>query len=791
MIRHNLLLFYRNFRQFKSTFFINLLGLSTGLASVIMIYLWANDELSFDRFHENTARIYQVMDNENSDGTIKTTGHTQDFLGTLLKEEMPEVEYGATTTPRDFFPSFVLHAGNDYVKGTVKFADEDFFNIFSYNIIEGNADHILSNEISVAISSSLSKRLFGTTENAIGKTFEWQAMTLKQTVEVSGVFNDVPQNASEQFDFVLPMKVLLKLIGSKGERDWNNITPFHNYVLLREDADVAALNDRIKNIIQDRTGKPSTRTFFLQPYGDLYLHGRFENGISTGGRIEYVRLFVAIALVILVIACVNFINLFTAKASRKIKEVGIKKAIGAQRKTLIRQYLGESVLMSVISLLIALLLVQLALPQFGEITGKNLFLTFDTKSIVVISIITLTTGLLAGVYPAIYISGFQPAKILRGQLSSSPGESWTRKGLVVFQFTLSIIFIVCVLVLHQQVRYIQTRDLGFSKDNVIFFESEGRVPATSATFISEINNIPGVINASGMLGNIINVSSGMPGGGTPDRGAWKGKEIILSNTAVNYGLLETLGIKLKAGRTFSEDFPADRNKIILNESAVNLLDLDDPIGKFFNDKEIIGVVKDFHSQSAHEMIQPLLFRLEPDASTTIMVKIESGNEKETIAAIENFYKTYNPGYAFSYKFLEDQYRAQYAGEAKVGTLSKYFASLAIIISCLGLFGLAVFTAERRKKEVSIRKVLGSTQLEIVSLMSRDFTRMVFVSIVIGLPVSFMITSWWLEGFAYKIEISWWYFAVSAMLVILLTWLTVGAQTIKVARVNPADSLRSE
>lgn len=468
-----------------------------------------------------------------------------------------------------------------------------------------------------------------------------------------------------------------------------------------------------------------------------------------------------------------------------------EEGYGAQRKVLMGQYLGESILMSVLSLMIALAIVQIALPQFNGITGKNILLTFDAKSLVALVVITLTTGLLAGVYPAIYISGFQPAKILRGQISSSPSETWTRKGLVVFQFSISIVFVVCVLVLHQQLSYIGSRDLGFNKDNIIFFESEGKVSETSETFISEVKNIPGVVNASGMLGNIINVASGMPGGGTPGRISWKGKDIVLPNSAINYDLIETLGMKVTMGRSFSRQFPADDKAIILNESAVNMLGIEDPIGKIFDGREIIGVVKDFNSGSPYELTQPHSFRLEPGASATMMIKIQSGSEKETIASIEKFYKSYNPGYTISYRFLEDQYKATYAGEARVGVLSKYFASLAIIISCLGLFGLAVFTAERRRKEMSIRKVLGSTQFQIVSLLSREFTRIILLAIVIGLPVAFVITQSWLEGFAYRIEISGWHFALSAMLVILLTWLTVGAQTIKVARINPADNLRSE
>jgi putative ABC transport system permease protein len=791
MFRHSMLLLYRNFKQFKNTFFINLIGLSTGLASVILIYLWAKDEMSFDRFHEKNARLYQVMDNENVEGTIKTTGHTHDFLASVLKEEMPEVEFAATVTPRDFFPSATLYANKDHVKGLPKFAEEDFFNIFSYGLSEGNAGQILSKETNASISKSLAKDLFGTTENLVGKTFEWQMMNLKQTVEVSGVFEDVPANASEHFDLVLPMSSLRKIIGaSPTDRDWNNITPFHTYITVKENTDVAALQTRIKDLIYSKTGKAFPHSLFLQPYGDLYLYGRFENGVSVGGRIEYVRLFGIIAGVILLIACVNFINLFTAKASKRVREVGIRKAIGAQRKTLMGQYMGESMLMSVISLVIALAIVQLTLPQFSEITGKHLLLTFDLSSLSIIAAITLVTGMLAGVYPAIYISGFQPAKILRGQLTSSPGEAWARKGLVVFQFTLSVIFIVCVLVLDRQVEFLQGRDIGFDKENILFFESEGKAAETASTFIAGIKNIPGVVNASSMLGNIVSEASGMPGGGTPGRLTWNGKDIIMQSSAVNYGLIETLGITMKSGRTFLPEFPTDRDKIIYNQAAIDALGLTDPIGKIVDGKEIIGVVNDFNP-SLYELMQPFNFRLEPEAGTTVIVRIKPGTENETIASLEQFYKTYNPGYTFTYKFLDDRYEAQYAGERKVGMLSEYFAGLAIIISCLGLFGLAVFTAERRSKEIGIRKVLGSTEFQIVSLISRDFTRMIFVAVVIGLPLSFVITSSWLERFAYKIEITWWYFAVAASLVLLLTWVTVGVQTIKAARVSPVNSLKSE
>ncbi|MEI9920864.1 MAG: FtsX-like permease family protein [Bacteroidota bacterium] len=790
MLRHNLLLIYRHFKQYKSTFFINLVGLSTGIACVLLIYLWANDELGFDRFHEKTDRLYQVMDNETNDGVIKTSGHTYDFLASALKEQMPEVEYAAAVTPRDFFPAFTLHAGNDHVKGIGKFAEGDFFKIFSFGLTQGNASQVLSKENSVVISSSLAKDLFGNTDDVVGKTIEWQFATLKQTVEITGVFTDVPHNASEHFDFVLTFDAFRKLIGDTPDRNWNNVTPFHTYFTVKENTDVAALQDKLSSLVKANVDKSFSHSLFFVPYGDLYLYGRYENGVSVGGRIEYVRLFSIIAGVILLIACVNFINLFTARATKRVREVGIKKAIGAPRKTLIKQFLSESMIMSVISLVIALGIVLLVLPQFSDITGKQLSLQLDPASFITIISITIITGLLAGAYPAMYISGFKPATILRGHLSSTAGEAWARKGLVVFQFTLSVIFIVGVLVLNSQVAFVQSRNIGFDKNNVLFFETEGKVAETASAFIAELKNISGVVNASGMLGNIVGESSGMPGGGTAGMLTYNGKQIIMYSAAVNYELLETLGIGMKSGRTFSKDFATDRDKIIYNQAAIDAMGLTDPVGKIIDGREIIGVVNDFY-QSVYDVIKPFNFRLEPEASTTIMVRIERGQEKETVAALEKFYKAYNPGYVFNYNFLDAHYQSQYAGERKVGLLAEYFAGLAIVISCLGLFGLAVFTAERRSKEIGIRKVLGSTELQIVSLISRDFTRMIFVSVIIGLPVSYVLTSYWLERFAYKIEITWWYFAVSAAIVFLLTWITVGMQTIRAARVNPVTSLRSE
>lgn len=789
MFKHNLLLTFRNFRRFKSSFFINLIGLSTGLACTLLIYLWVNDELRFDKFHEKGDRIFQVMENREMEGTIKTTGQTQDFLARVLAEEMPEIELATVVTPPNFFPSFKLSLAEKQVKGVAKFVGKDFLNIFSYTLLVGNKNTVLVNKNGIVISESLAKSLFKTIDDCVGKSIEWQIMDLTRLVSITGVFKDVPVNSSERFDFLLTFDAFKDLIGIKGEEmNWSGSAPFLTYVLLKKKTDVDNLNTKMADLIKRKSKDDQHRTLFLKLYSDKYLYGNYKNGTEAGGRIEYVNLFSIIAIFILLIACINFMNLSTAKASRRILEVGIKKVFGAERRTLVWQYLGESILMTLISLLIALVLVILLLPRFSEITGKHLELLFDTRITFAFAIITLVTALLAGSYPAIYLSGFSPIMLLKRQVNASFGDLWSRKGLVIFQFTISVIFIVSVLVVYKQIEFVQKKSLGFNKDNVLYFETDGKVIGNAETFIAEVKNISGVVNASSMLGNIISVEEG---GGMPGKIQWKGKEMILAGAAVNYELLELLGIEIKEGRTFSRLFASDKNKVIYNEAAIELFGLTDPVGKIVDGQEILGVVKNFHYQSFRELIKPYSFRLEPQAGTNILVKIRKGTEQKTIGELQKLYQSYNPGLVFNYKFLDQDFQAQYVAEKRVALLSRYFAALAIIISCLGLFGLASFTIEKRTKEIAIRKVSGSSQFEIVRLLSNEFTKMVIVSICIALSISYFMVSRWLENFAYRIELDWLYFVGAGVIALVTAWLTVGIQTIRASKINPAKSLASE
>ena len=609
--------------------------------------------------------------------------------------------------------------------------------------------------------------------------------------QISGVMADLPAYSSAQFEYVLSFEGFRE--ENEWVRNWFNTAP-QTHILFRPGTDVAAFNKKIFDLVRTKTeGKANHRSPFVREYRKAYLHNRYENGALVGGRIEYVRMFSIIAGFILLIACINFMNLSTARASRRLKEVGVKKAIGARKSTLVGQYLSESILMAFISLGVALLLVVLMLPKFNVITEKHLTLTFDPLFISVLLGIVLFTGLVAGSYPALYLSKFNPAVVLKGKLTGLIGEAWARKGLVMFQFTLSIMLIVSVWVVYKQINFIQTRSLGYDKDNVMIIFSEGKVNESAETFLQEVQKIDGVAGASSTGHDMTGHNGGTYGI------EWEGKDpndrTEFERVSVNYDFIELMGIEMKEGRTFSKDFGDEESKIIFNEAGIKFMGMKDPVGKkvklWDNDVEIIGVAKDFNFESFHEVVKPLFFFLNIKNCRNMMVRIEKGKEQETIARLESFYKDFNPGFPFSYRFLDEDYQQLYASERRVATLSKYFAGLAILISCLGLFGLAAFTAERRVKEIGIRKILGSSNRAIVYLLSGEFTKMVVVAIAIALPASWYFASKWLEGFAFHIDLEWWFFAGSGLVALLIAWLTVGFQTIKAARINPTECLRSE
>ncbi|MCX2681747.1 ABC transporter permease [Galbibacter sp. EGI 63066] len=783
MLKQNIKIFLRNIKRQKSSFLINVIGLSTGLACVLLIALWVSDELSIDKFHDNDTRLYQVVELAKTDGTIRMNPVTSGLLAEALAQKFPEIEQETSVRAISESP---LKVDDKDIKTNGLYASKDFFKVFSYSLISGNINDVLVANNSIAISKSLARILFGSADNTIGKTIYFER---DKPFFVSGVFEDVPHNSSMQFDYVISFEYAKETMPPISNWDYNKVNA---YIVLRKGVNISSFNAKIKDFIATNSDNDN-RSVFTRLYSDAYLYGTYENGVQVGGRIEYVRLFSIIAFLILLMACINYMNLSTANASKRIKEIGIKKALGSKRKVLIVQYLSESLLTTFLSLLIAVLIVVLLIPQFNIITGKELSLTVNGRYLTSIIGIMILTGLIAGSYPAFYLSGLNTIKTLKGTLKSTWGEVFTRKGLVVFQFTLSIILVVSVMVIYKQIEFVQNKNLGYDKNNIVYFDIEQNIAENLDSFLAETKNLEGIENASSIGTNIVG------GVNTWDNLQWPEKmsdeKIVFEMRPVNYGMLETLGIGLKKGRNFSKDFGAETTKIIFNQAAIDIMGLEDPIGKEVSIQgtrlQIVGVTDNFHFTSLHEQINPLFFVLQPTWTHMIMAKVSPGKEKEALANIRRLYQKYNPGLQLDYRFLDDTYQSLYTAEQRVSTLSKYFAGLAILISCLGLFGLVKFNAERRKKEISIRKVLGQTATQVTVMLSSEFAKLVLFSIFLALPFSYLLVKDWLSDFAYRIPLSFWYFIGAGAIALVVAILTVSFQSIKAAISNPVKNLRTE
>lgn len=788
MLYHNVILAVRSVLRYKIPFFINLVGLCTGLASALLIYLWVNDEMNFDRFHENSERIFQVMEKRTQTDGVKLSDESSGVLAETIADIVPEVEYAAAIAPSTWFSKFTLSLGDKNVKAYGQYVGPQYFSIFSFPLIQGNKTDALNDKNSMLVSRSLAISLFGTTDNVIGRAVEFQH---EREFQVSGVFEDLPANSSEHFDFVLSFEHYKDI--QSWVRNWsdNNRGP-HNFLKLREGSNVKAVNEKIKGLIA-QNAEEKNRAPILLPYEDTYLYNSFDHGVRTGGRIDSVRLFSIIAVFILLIACINFVNLSTARASRRLKEIGIKKATGASRVQLILQFLSESLLLTAISVIISLVIVYSILPEFNTLTGKEIVLK-PTELLLPLIVMTLITAIAAGAYPALYLSGFDPVAVLKGHLNVSFGEVWVRKGLVVFQFTLTVVLIVSVIIIYEQIQYIQHGELGYNKDQVIRFDSEGKVLGSQETFLAALEQIPGVIRAAGSYHNIVGRNFGT------NQFNWSGKnqdeKVFIEGMLGSASLLETLGMKIIQGRKFTNESPYD--EVIVNEQALKTMNMTDPIGKTIeiwgNPMKIVGVLQDFHFESLHIAVTPMYYARATDSNNSwfkILVKLEAGKERETIQRIEEFYKTYNPGFVLDYAFLDEAFQRQYNSENRIGKLSKYFAGIALVISCLGLIGLTAFTTERRTKEIGIRKVLGASQASIINLIATGFMQITIVSIIIALPLSYITGREWLNSFVYHIDLQWWYFIIPSVTVLFIAWLTVSLQTLKPSGMNPVNSLKSE
>ncbi len=786
MFKHNLLISFRSFRRYKSTFLINLFGLATGLATVLLIYLWVDSELKTGQFREKYSdRHYQIMRNIPLSTGIQTKETSPGPLAKALTEEFPEVAYAFSITT--IASEGVLSFENEHARAMPKFAGEGYLNVFGCDLISGSKEPASSGMNHVLISEKLANQLFKAPDLAPGKTVTFKGDEINDPFIVSGVFRPV-SDPSQQFDILFSYDYFIAKFPAMDE--WYN-GGVQSHLVLNPEADIHQFNDKIKNFL-DTKQPNNTHTLFAQKYSDRYLYGTYENGIPVAGRVTYVRIFSLIAVFILVIACINYMNLSTAQASRRVKEIGVKKAIGVQRKSLIHQYFGESVFMSLLALVLAVGMALLLLPQFNLITGKELDLSQASGIALPVLLITLLTGLVSGIYPGLYLSGFKPVLALKGKISAGSGALWLRKGLVVFQFAVSVVLILAVIVIYRQIDFVQTSNLGYNNENIVSFHKEGKLAGDPSTFVAEAEKFPGVLDLSSMAGSL-------PGkiGGRWNLG-WDGqlpeeKKVRFVFMHGDYGLAELLGITLKEGRFFSKEFPTDNKAIILNQAALDIIGYEDPLGKTMDingPRQIVGVVENFHFEGMHHEIKPLIIQLY-GGGTTFVAKIGSEDQPETISKLEELYTSLNPGYPFEYKFLDQNYQHLYDEERRIATLSNYFAGIAIAISCLGLLALTAFSTQRRFKEIAIRKVLGSGSLGIIRLFSKEFIVLIVFSIIIALPTGFYLMSSWLDGFAYRINLDPAFFLVAGMLIMAVAWLTIMVQTARSARVNVTESLRSE
>ncbi|MEO5892100.1 MAG: ABC transporter permease [Ferruginibacter sp.] len=792
MIKNYLKIAWRNLIRNKAFSVINISGLALGMACSLLIMLWIQDERSVDNFHANGKQLYQVYERWYYDGKVEASYSTQGLLAEELKKVIPEVQYASSMDYAAQPGTQNNFAVDDKVnKMSGKFASADFFSMFSFHVLQGTASTALSNPGSIAISRRMAESFFGSAEKAIGKAIRYEN---KEDLQVTAVFENIPVNSSHQFDFLRGWIDYVR--DNQWVHNWGNTSP-ETFVQLRKEADAVKVQAKIKDFIYRYKSKEkgSVTELALQPYAEKYLHSTFKNGYIDGGRITYVRLFRIVAVFILLIACINFMNLATARSAKRSKEVGIRKVIGAVRSSLIGQFIGEALLLTFFSVIIAVTLTAVLLPAFNQLTGKQLSLPVR-QPFFWVSIIALlvTTGFVAGSYPALFLSSLKPIRVLKGNMKFSWSATFFRKGLVVFQFALSVILIVSMIVIYQQINYIQSKNLGYDRENLIYLQIEGNLVKSYDLFKQEAAKEAGIVSITKMRNSptVIGHHTGNI--------EWPGKDpnvsVSFADGVVGYDFVKTMKLTLLQGRDFSKDFGTDSTAYILNQAAVNKIGFKDPVGQTISwgkrQGKVIGVMQDFHFNSMHQAIDPLIIRLDEKWSYgNILVRTRAGKTKEAIAGLEKICKSLNPGFPLAFQFSDQEYAKMYNNEKVVSKMANYFAFLAIFISCLGLFGLATFTAEQRKKEIGVRKVLGASVSVIVRQLSTDFLKPVAIAFLVAFPVAWYGMNLWLNDFVYKINIEWWVFALAGLLTVCIALLTVSYQSIKAAIANPVKSLRTE
>ena len=783
MFRNYIKVAFRSLFRQKGYSFINITGLAIGIAGFILISLWVNNELSFDCFHEKKERLYRVnmTRDESSFNTI-----TPLKLGPALKDLHPEIE--DFTRIRPWGRSLVKYGDKSFVEKRIFLSDPAFFKILSFPFVYGNPENALSDLNSVVLTKDASMRYFGDI-NPVGKMLYIHAY--EKDFIVGGVIENIPDNSSIKFD----MMGRIELMSKERFESWEYAAI--NLVLLTKNADEGSINSKIKNFFREHLDPETTLNVVLQAIKDVHL---YEYG--KPGLIKQIYMFSIIAIFILLLASINFMNLSTARASKRIKEVSIRKVVGAVKKNLVFQFLGESVIISFIALGLAIILVELTLPYFNIIAGRNLSLISDQfNSIgIFLVIITLLTGIFSGGYPAFYISSFQPIRFLKGNSAGRHSNQIFRKTLTIFQFTISIVLIISTIIVHRQINYIKNKDIGLNRDLVISIPNNPELNKKFESYRTELVNTGFVQSVTSSATSPFDVGQFIP---INWESHYDEEDVTMRYTMIGYDYFKTLNMSFVSGRTFSREILLDNaESCVINETAARLMGFDSPLGKevFFKHPSfpeslkrvrIIGVVKDFHSNSMHNVIGPFLFRIYKPWQTYVYIKLNPGNTQEALAVIEETSIRMSPEYPFSFEFLDDSYNRLYNSENRLSKIFNSFSILTIFVSCLGLFGLTSYTVEQRTKEIGIRKVLGASISNIVQMLSMDFIKWVFIANAIAWPLASIVMTEWLKNFAYRFPMEWWIFIMGGGISIIIAILTVSLQTIIAAMANPVEALRYE
>jgi putative ABC transport system permease protein len=791
MFKNFFLIAVRNIARHKVFTLINVTGLAVGLAASLFILLWVQDEFSFEKFNLKGENIYRVEEDQFYSGARYHVTVTPVPSGPVWKEKIPEIEDQVRINlwlPR------VLFKYNDKVffESSIAAVDSELLKVFTFPLSMGDPATALNSPHSIILTQKLATKYFGDT-NPVGKTL---TVENKAQFTVTGVFKNIPANSMFTFSAVIPYSYL-KEIGA-ADRSWGNNSIF-TFISLKKGADIKSVNKKLTDIVVENNPQTTTK-FSLFPLLDIHLHGQFGFK-ETKGPVIVVTIFTLIALFILLIACINFINLSTAKASGRAKEIGIKKVAGAEQLSIIVQFLLESMLLVAVAMILAVFLVGLSLNIFNNISGKSFILTdlLRARSIMSFILVGLLAGLISGIYPALYLSSFKPVAVLKGETVSGRGNGMLRRVLVVIQFTLSILIAVSAIFMFRQLKFLQNKDLGFNKDNLICIPMPDDMKPKYYSLKQELEKETLIQGVTASMWNP--TSMGSNSGGASWDGKDPEKQVLIGTNGIDYDYLKTLNMKLVSGRDFSKDFQGDMahdtvGNFMVNEEVVKLMGIGDPVGKNFRfmglNGTIVGVLKNFHFKGADQAIEPMAFALASIGYLRcILIRLTPGNIPGSLKAVEKSWKTVIPEYPLDYTFIDQDYERLFRAQIRITGLLKYFTILAIIIACLGLYGLSSFSTERRTNEVGIRKVMGADSLTVMYTLAREFLLPVLISIIIAIPLGWILVSKLLKQFAYRIDISFLVFAFIASGAIIIALLTVSFQAYKATGINPAEALKVE